>query len=191
LEPLAHSPLDLELGTARPFALTITAGASETSFELGGVPLTALTVRTGAAKVTIAFSAANPVEMGIFRLSVGAGAVQCHGLCNANFADMLVEGGAAGVQLYFDGLLRREGRVVITTALSGVELSIPADVSAEVTSSSWLGGSQADPGFECREGVYRTPAALSGSGPLLRIHNGSTLGGLRLGIAYPPALAPA
>jgi hypothetical protein len=118
--------------------------------------------------------------MSLLHMSVGAGALHAHGLANANFSEMLVEGGAAGILLYFDGILRRNGHVRISTALSGVELFIPADVAAEVTSSSWLGGAQADSGFDFHDNVYRTPAALSGGRPMLRVENGSTLGGLRL-----------
>jgi hypothetical protein len=134
----------------------------------------------GAAKVTRGFSTANPVEMSLLKLSIGAGAVEAHGLGSAGFAEMLVEGGAAGVQLFFDGLVRREGQVRIKTGLSGVELFIPADVAAEVTSSSVLGGCEADPGFSRRGDAYCTPAALSGAGPLLSIQTTSALGGVRL-----------
>ena len=39
----------LELGAARPYALTIEAGAAETTFDLGGLPLSRLIVKLGAA----------------------------------------------------------------------------------------------------------------------------------------------
>ena len=41
---------ELRLGRQRPFALTIETGASEFDLDLGGIPLTGLTVRQGAGK---------------------------------------------------------------------------------------------------------------------------------------------
>jgi hypothetical protein len=154
--------LDLALGTAQPFALTVTAGAGEATLELGGVPLSALTVRHGAGKATLSFSGPNPAEMSQLQWSVGAGAVEARGLGNANFSEMFIEGGAAGLRLFFDGIPRHEARVRITTALAGVELYIPAVVPAEVTSTSWLGGTEADAGFDRQGDLYRTPAARAG-----------------------------
>src|SRR6185312_2703556 len=48
--PRGVPTFDLALGTAQSFALTIETGASDTVFEVGGVPLTALTIKLGAGK---------------------------------------------------------------------------------------------------------------------------------------------
>ena len=181
--------LDLVLGTARPFTLSIETGASEDQFELGGLPLTRLVLNHGAGKVMLCFSSPNPTRMSMLKLSVGAAALEARGLANASASEMVVEGGAAGVQLDFDGMLSCDCRVRIATALAGVELSIPAVVAAEITSSSFLGGAEADAGFTRRGDAHCTRAAMDGKTPLLTIRNESALGGLRLRTPSSPVLA--
>ncbi len=172
--------LELKLGTGKPFRLTIDSGATDTRLELGGVPITRLSVSEGAGRATLAFSAANPIRMDLLRLGVGAGAVEATGLANAAFEQMRVEGGAAGVKLDFSGSFRVNSKVEIATALSGVELTLPEGIAAEVTWSSMLGLPAADAGFIRRGDTYLTPAALDGGEPKLTIHNAAALGGLRL-----------
>jgi len=172
--------LDIRLGTAHPFALSIDVGASEDVFDFGGVPLKRLAVSNGAGKVTVAFSQSNPVQMELLKLSVGAGAVEAHGLANAGAGDMLVEGGAAGVQLDFDGMFARECRVRISTALAGVDVCIPSSVAAEVSASSILGGADVDAGFMRRGEAYCTRPVADGASPVLFIYNTTAFGGIRL-----------
>ena len=181
--------LDLTLGTARPFALTIETGASENRLELGGLPLTRLVLNHGAGRVVLRFSSPNPNHMSMLKLSVGAAALEARGLANASATEMLVEGGAAGVQLDFDGVLSRDCHVRIATALAGVELCIPSAIAAEITWSSLLGGAEADAGFTRRGEAYCTRAAMDGKRPLLTIRNESALGGLRLRTPSSPVLA--
>src|SRR5919204_5188072 len=84
---------DLALGAAQPYMLTIETGASDTSFELGGLPLTRLIVKLGAGKNVMRFSAPNPQAMSMFDLDAGAGSMEIGGLANANFAELTIDGG--------------------------------------------------------------------------------------------------
>jgi hypothetical protein len=93
------------------------------------------------------------------------------------------------VRLDFDGVLSTDCHVRVATALAGVELSIPPPVAAEITWSSFLGGTEADAGFTRRGNAYCTRAAMDGKRPLLTIQNESALGGLRLRTPSPPVLA--
>ena len=102
---------------------------------------------------------------------------------------MVVESGAAGVQLDFDGVLSCDCRVRIASALAGVGLSIPPAIAAEITCSSVLGGTDADPGLTRRGDAYCTRAAMDGKTPPLTIRYESALGGLRLLTPRPPVLA--
>src|SRR5215211_8156569 len=86
----------LELGTERPFALTIETGASEFDLDLGGIPLTGLTVRQGAGKFELGFSAPNPEPLQLLEVSSGAASIELENLANANFSEMRFSGGAAG-----------------------------------------------------------------------------------------------
>jgi hypothetical protein len=131
----------------------------------------------------------SPYPMSMLKLSVGAAALEARGLANASASEMLVEGGAAGVQLDFGGALSCDCHVRIATALAGVELFIPAAVAAEITWSSLLGGAEAHAGFTRRGDAFCTLAAMDGKAPLLTIRNESALGGLRLRTPSPPVLA--
>src|SRR5215216_6845402 len=62
---------ELEVGKARPFALTIETGASEFDLDLGGVPVNRLIVRQGAGKFELGFSVPNPEPMELLEVSSG------------------------------------------------------------------------------------------------------------------------
>src|SRR5262249_3314269 len=81
--------LDLELGTGRPYQLVIDGGANETVADLGGVPLTKLTIHHGAGRTDIDFTKPNPAEMASLDIAAGGVAMELRGLANANFASML------------------------------------------------------------------------------------------------------
>jgi len=178
--------LDIKLGTAHPFALSIDVGASEDVVDFGGVPLNRLALSNGAGKVNVGFSQSNQVQMESLQLSVGAGALEAHGLANAGARDMLVEGGAAGVRLDFDGTFARECHVRISTALAGVDVCIQSSVAAEVSSSSVLGGADVDAGFTPRGETFCTRPVADGATPVLFIYNTTAVGGIRLRTAAAP-----
>ncbi|MDX1385239.1 MAG: hypothetical protein R3190_16415, partial [Thermoanaerobaculia bacterium] len=68
----APARLELGLGTRTPTALAITVGAAESELDLGGVPLTRLTLHTGASETRLRFEEPNPVRMERMELRVGA-----------------------------------------------------------------------------------------------------------------------
>ena len=179
--------LDLKLGTAHTFVLSVDVGAGEDVFDFGGVPLKRLTLTNGAGKVTVGFSQPNPVQMEMLHLSVGAGALEAEGLANAGAGKILVEGGAAGVKLDFGGTFAGECHARISTALAGVDVCIPASVAAEVRSSSVLGGADVDAGFTRRGESYCTRPVTEGASPVLFINNTTAFGGIRLRTPAAPA----
>ena len=93
---------DLKLGSA-PTDLTIEAGAYRGEFEFGGLSLTGLTIKDGAASVTVSFSKPNKSEMTILRYETGASNVRLNGLANANFGTLDFSGGAGDYTLDFSG----------------------------------------------------------------------------------------
>src|SRR5262245_16541912 len=132
-----HAPtLELELGAGRPFQLVIDGGANETVADLGGVPLTKLTVHHGAGKTDLDFSKPNPAEMTSLDIAAGGVAMELRGLANANFASMLVSGGAAQYKLDFGGTLRRDADVRLNAGVSSVEVRLPATTAARLRSES-------------------------------------------------------
>jgi hypothetical protein len=172
--------LDLRLGTARPFSLQVEGGANEVDLSLGGVPITDIDLRHGAGKVEIDFDAPNPVEMATLRLATGAGLLEAEQLANANFAQMVAEGGAAKFELGFGGRLRRDGHVRVSTGAAGVDIAVPSDVPAEISAKATLGSIGVDGGFSGHGGIYSNAAAEAGSAPMLRMDVSVAVGALRL-----------
>lgn len=174
---------DLKLGKARPYALVLEGGASESEAELGGLPLRQLIVKYGAGQQEIDFSAPNPEIMQELSVSVGAAALEMENLANANFVHMKLDGGAAGYELDFGGILQRDAEVKINTGMSGVVLSVPASTPAKISVDAVMGGPDAGDGFMKKDGAFWNQAALAGGTPMLTVEAHVVMGGIRLQIA--------
>lgn len=178
---LTRAPgLEIELGTARPYELTLEGGANETTVDLGGLPILRLALRQGAGKSEIDFSAPSPAEMRSLDVASGGVALQMRNLANANFAEMSLSGGAAAYRLDFGGQLRRAAQVKLTTGVSSIELSVPATNPARITAESVLGGLDVGDGFVTREGAFLNRAAADGGQPMLTITVTAVFGALRI-----------
>lgn len=153
---------DLKLGSA-PLDLTIAAGAYKGTFELGGLSLSSLAVKDGAATVDLSFEQPNHAEMALLRYETGASQVKLSGLANANFSAMTFSGGAGDYTLDFSGSLKRAGTVTVSTGLSNLIIVIPDGTSAIVTTESGVSNVNAGAGWSQNGNVY-THAA---SGPTL------------------------
>lgn len=171
---------DLSLGKARPYALTFEAGAGEAMLDLGGAPLRNLTVKYGAGKQEIRFSAPNPELMQLLSVAGGAANMEFEGLANANFSEMTLDGGAAGYELEFDGALVRDALVRINAAVSSVRVKVPATTAVKMSAEAIMGGVETGDGFMKKEGAWWNEAALAGAQPCLSISARMTMGSVRL-----------
>ncbi len=171
---------DLALGVALPYTLTIDTGASDTDFELGGLPLTRLAIKLGAGRNVTRFLEPNPQAMGVLDLDAGAGSMELRGLANANFADMTLDGGAAAFVCDFGGVLQRDGSAHLNTGMSTLEITVPATTAARIAAAAVLGSLDASDGFTTRDGGYWTGPAIEGGTPVLTIHADIALGTLTL-----------
>lgn len=178
---LTRAPsLEIGLGTAKPYELTLEGGANETVLDLGGLPVSRLALRQGAGKSEVDFSAPNPGEMRSLEVASGGVALQLRNLANANFAELSLSGGAAAYKLEFGGQLRRDASVKLTTGVSSIELDVPAANPARIKAESVLGGLDVGDGFVTREGAFLNQAAASGGQPLLGITVTAVFGALRI-----------
>jgi hypothetical protein len=156
------SKWDFELG-ATPMNLSINAGAYEGDFQLGGLSLTGLTIKDGAASVDLDFSRPNPSSMPFFRYETGASQVKMTGLANANFSTMIFSSGAGDYELDFSGELQRDATVTIATGLSNLKLVVPQGVPANVTADTGVSNINAGASWAQSGNRY----SHSGSGPTL------------------------
>ncbi|MFA6000577.1 MAG: hypothetical protein WC828_00470 [Thermoleophilia bacterium] len=170
--------MELKLGDKKPYHLTLEGGASNNSFELGGLPVTGLTVRQGAGKSAFDFSEPNPGEMGSIDIDTGAVSLSMRNLANANFAEMRMNGGASSYEFDFGGELKRDANVRIDVGMAAVRISVPATTAAKITPNPVIGGLDVGDGFTKQEGAFWTRAAVDGKTPVLTIAASVTLGSL-------------
>lgn len=163
LEPRGvKSKWDFNLG-AMPMDLTINAGAYEGDLQLGGLALTGLTIKDGAASVDVDFKQPNPSSMTVLRYETGASQVSLTGLANANFSTMIFSSGAGDYTLDFGGELKRDATVTISTGLSNLRLVVPQGVAATATVETGVSNIDAGSGWNQSGNRYEH----SGSGPKL------------------------
>jgi len=172
--------LEIAISRARPFELEINAGANDLAFDLGGLPLSRVTVKAGAGRFDIDFGAPNPGEMSLLELSAGAGAFTGRHLANARFAAMRSSGGVSASTLDFGGALTRDATVRIDAGLGSVDLVVPATTAAFVRSKSFAAGIRMVGAFSKDGDVYVTPAARQGAHPRLEIDASVAFGALNL-----------
>jgi hypothetical protein len=172
--------LDLAISRERPFALDIQAGASDSTFDLGGLPLTRLMMKAGAGRFDVDFSIPNPVAMAYMDLGLGAGAFFARHLANANFAELRVGGGISACTLDFAGELRGDANARVDAGFASLDVLVPTATSARVLVKSFAAGSQVSSGFTQRGDTYYTEPAVAGRHPLLAIDINMAFGTLGL-----------
>ena len=155
---------DLQLGDA-PLELTVNAGAYEGEADLSGLSLRRLEFNDGASTNAVTFDAANPEEMTLLKYSTGASTVTLTGLANANFTEMIFEGGAGTYTLDFTGALQRDARVTVRAGVCTLTIVVPPGTQTEITKSGAVPSVKTEGTWDTSGDTYR----LSGAGPLLLI----------------------
>ncbi len=153
---------DLKLGS-KPMSLTINAGAYTGKYELGGLALTGLTVKDGAANSEVSFAQPNPSQMTVLRYETGASNVKLTQLANANFSTMIFNSGGGDYTLDFTGTLKRDATVTVTSGVSNLIIVVPDGIPASVTVESGVSNINAGSQWTEHGNVY----TQTGSGPAL------------------------
>jgi hypothetical protein len=183
-EPMSFSTVELprlELGISRerPFALDIQAGASDNSFDLGGLPITRLTLKAGAARFETDFSKPNPTQMSVLEVGLGAGSFIAHRLANANFGELRLGGGLSATTLDFSGNLQRDAHGRIEGGLASVDIFVPASTSVRIATKAFAAGKTVV-GLTERGDAYYSAPALEGKHPLLELDVSMAFGALAI-----------
>jgi hypothetical protein len=178
---LSRAPsFNLEVSKAKPFMLTLDGGASESTLQLGGLPIQRLLVNHGAGRLRLEFAEPNPLEMSLLRISSGASDMEVRGLANANCAELSLEGGASRYVLDFSGNLKRDMHAQVKVGAAAVEVYVPRETAIKVIHDSFLGGVEVADGFMHRDGAFWNQAALAGQKPLLNLKVTLALGSLKV-----------
>lgn len=172
--------LELAFSRERPFSLQLNAGASESAFDLGGVPLVKLVVNAGAGKFDLDFAQPNPTTMRALEISAGAGAMTAKRLANAGFTFMKCGGGVSATTLDFSGALVRDASVRIDAGLGSVDVFAPALTPVRVKTKTFAAGVRASGGFSKQQDGYATTPAIQGARPMLEIEASISFGALNL-----------
>jgi hypothetical protein len=179
--PFSGAPtMNLELGSARPYTMSIESGASESIVDLGGLPIINLAIKKGAGRAQVDFSRPNPSGMDKLDIDAGAVSLVVRNLANANFDEMSLDGGAASYELDFSGELKRDGHVNLNAGVSTVKVLVPASTPARIRPGSVLGSLDIGDGLMKKEGAFWNEAAIAGGTPVLNIYASIALGTLVL-----------
>jgi hypothetical protein len=177
---IALPHLDLKIARTRPFSLEIQMGATENTFDLGGLPLSRLVLKAGAGKFDIDFAAPNPTAMSLIDLSAGAGSISAKHLANANFSLLRFGGGVAACMLDFSGALIRDAAVRVDSGLGSIDIAVPELTAARISAKTFASARRATGNFIAQGDVYSTAPALQGARPLLDIDVSLAFGSLNL-----------
>jgi hypothetical protein len=153
---------DLELGSM-PMNLNISAGAYKAEYDLGGLALTGLTVKDGAAEANLVFSSPNQVEMSSFSYETGASNVTVEQIGNASPATFSFRCGAGNYTLDFSGEWQQDMTGHVEAGLGNVQVVIPRGVPAQITVEGGLSNTTTRGDWEKDGNTY----SQGGEGPAI------------------------
>lgn len=129
-----------ELSTQVEMDLSLHMGAVEGDFDLGGLRLTDLTVKSGAADVTVRFDTPNAATMRDMVLEVGAASLKVRRAGNARAEHIKASVGVGSLDLDLGGEWTKDIDVDASVAMGGFTLRVPSDAGVKVKMSSFLAG---------------------------------------------------
>ena len=134
------SQWEIVLSNRYPVTLDLDIGACEAEFDLGGIPLTELSLEIGAASVEIIFSEPNPERLEEISIEAGASSVEMESIGNANFDEFSFEGGVGSFDLDFRGEYSGESEISIELGMGSADIILPRGVPVRVETSgdNWL-----------------------------------------------------
>jgi hypothetical protein len=116
-------------------------GACDAEIELGGLPLTELSLDIGAASGRISFAERNPERLERMTVNAGAASVTISEIGNAGFESFDFDGGAGSFELDFrGGAYQGLSEVSIDVGLGSCEVILPVDMAVQVIADDdgWL-----------------------------------------------------
>jgi hypothetical protein len=132
--------LHAELTNRVPMELSLELGAIEGDIQLGGLRLTDLSVKSGAADVNVRFDQPNPDRLHSLTLEVGAANLKLERAGNSGVERVRANIGIGALELDLGGALTHDVDIAANVAMGGFTLRVPADVGVFVDASTFLSG---------------------------------------------------
>ncbi|MFI5231884.1 MAG: hypothetical protein ACHQSE_05160 [Gemmatimonadales bacterium] len=170
--------MQAELNPAVPIDLSLELGAVDANLQLGGLRLTDLSLRSGAADVTASFDRPNRETLRTMTLQVGAAQVKLLDAANSGVSRIIAEVGAGSLSIDFGGVLTRDVDVTATLALGGLELNVAPDDGVFVDERTLLGSFKKDGFTKGPDGWYSDN--YKAATRHVRVHLRAFMGGLTL-----------
>jgi hypothetical protein len=168
----------IELAPEVDLTLDATIGAAEGTLDLGGLRLSALELKSGASRTSLAFGAPNTGSCRTAQITSGAGELLITGAGNGGCRSWRFDGGVGEVTIDLDGAWPADARMTLNMALGGVTLRAPKGLGLRVTVDGFLAGFSAK-GFS-KSGSTYTSANYAGAARHLEVELRSALGGVRV-----------
>ncbi len=152
---------EMNVSTRTPMELRMEMGACKAELDLGGVPISELSLDIGAASGLLDFSSPNPARMKEFEIEAGASSLDLINIGNANFELFKFSGGAGSFDLDLRGKYTGESEIEIEVGLGSADIILPKGLPVRIESDrdEWfssvdLHGGDLD---EIEDGVYESP----------------------------------
>ena len=127
---------NLQFGNRVPLSFDIEAGACDADLDFTGLLVKDLDLKLGASSVRVEFRQPNSQPISEIRVEVGASKLRMLGLGNANFEDMVFDGGAGDFTLDFSGDFDHTANVSIDVGIGSLKIRVPEDAGIQIRKES-------------------------------------------------------
>lgn len=129
----------IQLSKKYPTSIDMNIGACEAKMDLGGVPLTDLSMDIGAAELEVDFSEPNPTRMNELSVDCGASSLEMKGLAGANARSMSFDVGAGSCEIDLRGEIKGEIEIEISVGIGSMDVILPEGAALMVEGDDdWL-----------------------------------------------------
>jgi hypothetical protein len=130
--------LHVELSPRVPLDLMLELGAVQSDLQLGGLRLTDLSIKGGAADLAVRFDAPNAVPLRHLNLEVGAADVRLLHAGNANLERVNATVGVGSLDLDLTGPLTRDVEIGLNVALGKFKLRVAPETGVSIDATTFL-----------------------------------------------------
>ena len=116
--------------------LSVKAGTMD--LDLGGIPLTNLSIASWVSKARIRFDEPNPVPLEYVKIDINVGDVRIYNFGNANFRDAIIDGGIGQLIIDLNGSYSKGNHfITIDMDVGEVDITPPGNVEYRIRVNKW------------------------------------------------------